>query len=312
MSPYDEEICAVFFPDKTHPFLDKAHWMRYALRVAELLRKPGALDTWRQWCQESFRESRLRYKRLQAWQKERDEYLWRHRVSRRGKPPAEGWEWAQGKILSPKGRRTKVVESWVPPKFAVGQEPYVGGPLPFSPRHKLSLADCFLLMALFHDYARQDAGRINPFSTAEHGLTFYETQLSYLTGLLATDQVTLDDCLTKVAVNLAAIASPSSDPAVLPEPPPPVIQETRQAATAEQISPVARAIAFLVQAQIDGRKPPVRDLEKIADCHRSTLYRDPQFKAARAALKALRTGSVQRGHRDESGNIEAYDDPREE
>lgn len=80
------------------------------------------------------------------------------------------------------------------------------------------------------------------------------------------------------------------------------------AADAEQTSPAARAIALMLEAQRDGRPvPPVKDLARMVGCDRSTLFRDPQFKAVR---KALTEGplSIPRGQRMDSGEIDAETD----
>jgi hypothetical protein len=176
-------------------------------RVAELLRMPGAAERWRQRCQESFRESRQRHELHKAWQKGREEYLsraWSHRTARRRKPPAEGWELVQDRVFSSKGRKTKRwVEAWVPPEFGDGREPYAGGPLPFSSRHTLSLADCYFVLALVHDAERRGPGRINPFPPEDvKGLNFYDAQLSHVCHLSASDQLTLEDCLARVEADL--------------------------------------------------------------------------------------------------------------
>jgi hypothetical protein len=109
------------------------------------------------------------------------------------------------RTFSPKARKTKLIEAWVPPQFGDSQEPYVGGPLPFSPRHALSLADCYLVFALVHDAERRDASRIDPFpSGGEEGLRFYHANLTNIYGLSNRDQLTLDDCLARVEADLSA------------------------------------------------------------------------------------------------------------
>ena len=54
-----------------------------------------------------------------------------------------------------------------------------------------------------------------------------------------------------------------------------------------------------------GRIPRVEDIASAAGVHRGTLYKYPEFKAA---IQALRSRTLRRGHRDEAGNLEAYDD----
>jgi hypothetical protein len=50
----------------------------------------------------------------------------------------------------------------------------------------------------------------------------------------------------------------------------------------------AKAIAFMVDAHQHGRPiPSTADLAKIVGCHRGTLYRSPQYKAARKASEQV-------------------------
>lgn len=188
----------------------------YARRVGELIRTPGALERWRQECHESYGQSQRRMSLHEAWQKGRQAHLskaWRRPASRR-KPPADGWEFVEGRTTSPNGRKTKIVAAWVPSEFGVGREPYVGGPLPFSSSHNLSLGDCYFVLALIHDSERRDAGRINPFpfdfgdkpidsveEAKEWG--FWYVMTSHLSKLRVNDQVTLDECLARVDAGLS-------------------------------------------------------------------------------------------------------------
>jgi hypothetical protein len=107
----------------------------------------------------------------------------------------------------------------VPPEFGDRQEPFAGGPLPLSPRHALSLADCYFVLALLHDSARRDASRINPFgcdidielpllSDEAKQLRFWFAMASHVATLRAGDQVTLDDCLAQVVTDLGVLANP--------------------------------------------------------------------------------------------------------
>jgi hypothetical protein len=166
-----------------------------------------------------------------------------------------------------------------------GQEPYAGGPLPFSSRHPLSLADCYLVLALVHNAERRDAGRINPFSPDdEDGLRFYEAQQTHVHKLRQCDRMTLDDCLARIE-------------ATRPEQPP------------EQVSPVARAIGIMLDYQKKhGELMPIPALLKLVpDISKSALYRDPRFKAAREAIRKSRFGTVPKGHRIQGGGVEAED-----
>jgi hypothetical protein len=188
----------------------------YARRVGELVRTPGAAERWRRRCLESFRESRQRHATHKAWSERRAKYVsWeaRGQAARSQGPPAEGWVLARGRVFSPDGGQTALVEAWVPPDFGSDREPYAGGPLPFSPRHELSLADCYLVLALVHDADRRDGGRISPFRCDDgrgpaadpDGVAesiFWVAQASHLPGLRAGDQGTLDECLARVEDDL--------------------------------------------------------------------------------------------------------------
>jgi hypothetical protein len=90
---------------------------------------------------------------------------------------------------------------------------------------------------------------------------------------------------------------PPSDPATRPLlPPAPTV--------AEQVCPAIRAIGLMLKAQRDGRPiQTVTALAQMAGCDRTTLSRDPQFKAFRRGL--IEGASVRRGRRTDDGDIEA-------
>jgi hypothetical protein len=75
----------------------------------------------------------------------------------------------------------------------------------------------------------------------------------------------------------------------------------------EQMSPTARAIALMLDRKTaTGKVPTIEEiLLAIPDAKRSSLYRDPTFKAARAALKAR--SSISKGSKDGDGTIDAID-----
>src|SRR5262249_51523961 len=58
----------------------------------------------------------------------------------------------------------------------------------------------------------------------------------------------------------------------------------------EQTDCVSRAIALMLTAEREGRNITVDQVAQAAGCSRATLYRNPQFRATRAALKAKRKG----------------------
>jgi len=74
----------------------------------------------------------------------------------------------------------------------------------------------------------------------------------------------------------------------------------------EQTTPCARAIALMFDAQRAGRPiPKVNELARMVGCHRTTLSRDRQFKAARKV--AMSPLTIPHGTRTKSGDIEAED-----
>jgi hypothetical protein len=157
----------------------------YGRRVGELARLPGAFAHWRGRCRECFRESRLRH----AWFEDHNE------------------RWPPGPIHGPERQALdRLADDGCPnaePEPEADQAPYVGGPLPLSPRHPLSQADCYLVLALIHDADRRDGGRIDPFGPGdEREMIFWVAVGSHLPGLRASDQVTLDECLARVEGDL--------------------------------------------------------------------------------------------------------------
>jgi nucleoside phosphorylase len=206
MSHADDEHLDGFPTDEHSPIC--LHRLPYAHRVAELIRRPGGLERWRHRCHESFQESRLRHKQLHDWQKDRQEPYALNRLADDGCPYAA-------------------------PELRNGQEPYAGGPLPFSSRHALSLADAYFVLALIHDADRRDAGRINPFgpddepeltypSDAGQEWVFWHIMASHVSTLRASDQITLDNCLAQIEDDLrtplanGAAAGPASGPVPMP------------------------------------------------------------------------------------------------
>ena len=89
-------------------------------------------------------------------------------------------------------------------------------------------------------------------------------------------------------------------------------REPAQIGLPEQISPVTRAIATMMDChKRTGKIPKVEDLAlAVGIKSRATLYRDPRFRAARKALRAA--SPPVKGHRDRAGNIDvaiAEEDP---
>src|SRR5262249_32890086 len=127
---------------------------------------------------ESLEESRQPHERLEAWQMV-------------GQDP-----YALCRLVDDGCPHTEPVELRAP------QEPYAGGPLPFSPRHTPSLADCYFVLALVHNAERR-VGRFSPFPPDnERALIFYYAQLSHASRFSASDQLALDDCLARVEADL--------------------------------------------------------------------------------------------------------------
>lgn len=211
----DDELAHLFDDVSPTPF----DLMPYALRVAALLRGPGALARWRRRCEESYHENRQRYERHKAWLTERNKYLtaaWRRRSTPR-KPPNEGWRLVMGRAFSSGGRQTKLVQAWMPPEFDDEHKPYAGGPLPFTARHSLSIADCHLVVALIHDAARPDGGRVLSSRQADRAdlsaaelreQIFYRVMAGHVSKLNGDDRVTVEDCLARVE----AVTGPKAKP----------------------------------------------------------------------------------------------------
>jgi hypothetical protein len=74
----------------------------------------------------------------------------------------------------------------------------------------------------------------------------------------------------------------------------------------EQMDPAANAIALMIKWDKEGRRYTVLQLAKVVGVSKATLHRDPQFRAARRALRAAY--KPPKGSKDSNGNLEAYDD----
>lgn len=191
----DEELRDGLLPDGTTvcPEIE-----RYVCRVADLLRSRGARERWRQRCEESFRESRQRLERHRAWEAERRLYSSCPRpfhCCERQEPPVEGWV----RVHLGLG-----VRCWVPPEIGDDREPYAGGPLPFSPRHVLTLADHYLVLRLIHDNIHRN-NWIDPLPLDGDGWQIFviaqrrnAADLVYATHLHFRDRLALDECLARV------------------------------------------------------------------------------------------------------------------
>lgn len=80
----------------------------------------------------------------------------------------------------------------------------------------------------------------------------------------------------------------------------------------EQTDPVTRAIALMLAADKECRSITIIDLPAIVGCSRSTLYRDPHFKATVQALKHKCQGNISKGRKKKDGTLEAGYDPADE
>jgi hypothetical protein len=204
--------------------LDK---LPYAREVSKLIHLPGALDRWRQHCLLSIQGGNERRERLKTWQLERDEYPtrgWNEPIAEGASPPSESWVRAMGRVTSPDGTQTAIVEAWVPPEYADEQEPFVGGPLPFTRDYALTLADCYFVLALIHDCMRRDAALINPFdSTGKKSVQDYDSfealkssviwivQARFVAQLGCLDSLTLDTCFAQVRADLETSGEAGSE-----------------------------------------------------------------------------------------------------
>jgi hypothetical protein len=76
----------------------------------------------------------------------------------------------------------------------------------------------------------------------------------------------------------------------------------------DQLRPTAKAIAFMLdRVKQTGKLPQIKDiLQAIPDARKATLYRDPDFRAARKALKEQAL-DIRHGHKTSEGDLEAED-----
>jgi hypothetical protein len=189
-------------------------------RVAELLRLPGAIERWRQQCQQSFREHRLRCEEHGKWQRGRRVYLTEHSAEDGAvdsTPPEPGWTWDAERLGSPDGTKTWLANAWLPPELRADKEPFTGPLLPFSTCHTPSLADGFLVLAAVYDFEYQGPYKINPFTpdfmgaqqcyypfASENlkGECWYQVQMDSVARLSDSDRLTLKKCLARVETYL--------------------------------------------------------------------------------------------------------------
>jgi hypothetical protein len=209
--------------------------------VAKLLRLRGAINRFREQCRASIEERVQRAERNMAWTAGLEKHLtqvpWKSvpivRVVKKGKqsiektggerrvpteptitPPKKGWVLQQARIQPLGENHSEIVRGWVSPEFDKEKEPFNGPIIPFSPKHKPSLADCYFALAVVHDAERPDAGRIDPFEPgASIGYADFLVQMSNVAKLSKGDKWALGDCLARVEADLNdfGILNPKSD-----------------------------------------------------------------------------------------------------
>ncbi len=334
MSFDDEFFDGIPSDDPPLQVLDR---LPYARRVAELIQSPDVFHRWQQRCKECFLESRTRHQRHSAWERNVQELLCNYsdsleRLVDDGCPivePAaqgEGLRLIRGNIPLPDCSAVKRVEVWVPRSLVPGPEPYVGGPLPFSPRHRLSLADAYFVLAVVHDSVRRDAGLISPFDSDEYERANWispDTQESifwYVMGghvlkFRTTDQVALDECIARVIADLKneePTVSAASE-SCLGEPNEVDNHETENQSGRREIEPCTLACAMLMQLPM----PSITEIATRLNVRREDLYQRKEFERFRIAARHLgrmepkgkAKGSFNgpKGHQTASGGVEAYE-----
>jgi hypothetical protein len=146
-----------------------------------------------------------------------------------------------------------------------------------------------------------------PATDGRHWLAFKE-----VVGRLGVWADTCRQALTHADQRLALQLEGAGQPAHI-EQASPQAEGTRANGTVtppEQTSPVARAIALMWDHHQRHKKlMPVAGLLKlIPDTSKASLYRDPGFRAARAAIKSALRGNLPSGYRGDDGRVEAEDE----
>jgi hypothetical protein len=193
----------------------------YVPRVAKLIHSNAALEHWRQRCHESYRERCERLGERDTWKKRRESHVlsaWMRQQDEEailkwvneGNPwcaaelgEAELWTTEGVTVSMPDGNQ-KRVGILIPPDLEIGKEPYAEGPIPFSRCLRLSMADCFSVLALIHDSGRSDGKRIIPFDLDEwNGETnFWYVRSGEVAKFCSRDQATIEDCFACVEADL--------------------------------------------------------------------------------------------------------------
>jgi hypothetical protein len=181
------------------------------LRVAELLRLPGAAERWRQQCRASFQESRIRHEEHAKWKLDQKRYVRQHFPENEVADSTTvrvGWTYEQ--------------ESQFPSQLRADREPFDGPLLPFSSLHRLSLADAYFVLAVIHDAERQGPKKINPFTRnfaaaqcayypfatdCLDAEIWYSAHESAAANLTESDRTTMDDCLALIKADLDTLQS---------------------------------------------------------------------------------------------------------
>jgi len=188
----------------------------FVQRVAQLLRQPGVMEHWREQCQLSCQERRQRGEQHRAWEEERAAAFASEDPTPEPcgqAPPRQGLVRARTRVFPTDGSGRvgndwMLVGVWVRPELGDGEEPYADGPLPFSSRHTLSLADCYFVLAVIHDTGRRHGLWINPWHLdrghSGDGIeaTTWAAQRSFVARLRAGDKLTLYDCVSRVDADL--------------------------------------------------------------------------------------------------------------
>jgi hypothetical protein len=276
----------------------------YAAHVGRLVRSPGVLQLWRQRCQEAFQEYGCRFDKREAWEAQRKDYAakeWKQVIPKSHEmpqvsdpPPREGCTWGMEVLISPDGLKTWFVEGWAPPEFDEKRRPFVGTILPFSDRHTPSLADCYFVLALIHDAKRPDAFRINPVFDDSWGpleevreFAVWQSELKNLANLDLDAQLTLDDCMHRVEIDL-------KDQGLLGVIPnlPNAGADDAEAASRTQTSvgktdKCLEGITILITEHQAGRRITIKSLAEQMGVGRAALYERKEFEKLRHLANQL-------------------------
>ena len=88
----------------------------------------------------------------------------------------------------------------------------------------------------------------------------------------------------------------------------PVEPQKSSSSPSEQISGIARAIAYMQdRAKVTGKLPTAPEVVQVTGMSRAALYREPGFVSSRKAIKEMLAPRIPKGSKDAAGNLDAED-----